>query len=44
MACINNIVAVTSILELQRAEGTILRKTFLPAPLCGGIAGVVSLL
>lgn len=44
MVCIHNIVAVTSILGLQRAEGTILRKTFFPTLLYGGIAGVISLL
>jgi lactate permease len=44
MVCIHNIVAVTSILGLQRAEGTILRKTVFPTLLYGAIAGVISLL
>jgi lactate permease len=43
MVCIHNIVAVCSILGLQHAEGTILRKTFLPTLLYGVIAGAIAL-
>ena len=42
MVCINNIVAVCSVLGLTLAEGPILRKTVLPMLLYGMIAGVVA--
>jgi lactate permease len=42
MVCINNIVAVCSVLGLSRVEGKILKKTFLPVILYGAIVGIVS--
>jgi lactate permease len=44
MVCINNIVAVCSVLGLTKAEGKILKKTVLPMLAYGIIAGAVSLL
>lgn len=44
MVCINNIVAVCSVLGLTKAEGTILKKTVVPMLAYGIIAGAVSLL
>ncbi|MBN2306882.1 L-lactate permease [Candidatus Peregrinibacteria bacterium] len=43
MICINNIVAVCSVLGLTNVEGKILKKTILPMILYGIIAGIISL-
>lgn len=43
MICINNIVAVCSVLGLVNKEGEILKKTILPMVAYGGIAGGVTL-
>ncbi|WDT87528.1 L-lactate permease [Alteromonas sp. 009811495] len=42
MVCINNIVAVASVLGLHNAEGQILRKTVLPMLVYAVLAGVVA--
>lgn len=44
MVCINNIVAVTSILSLQQKEGYILKRTVLVVILYGIIAGLMGLI
>ena len=44
MVCINNIVAVASVLALGNKEGYILKRTFLPMLIYGIIAGAFSLL
>lgn len=44
MVCINNIVAVASVLGLHNAEGQILRKTVLPMLVYAVLAGVVATL
>jgi lactate permease len=44
MVCLNNIVAVCSILGVTKQEGAILRKTVIPMVVYGGIAAGVSLL
>lgn len=44
MVCINNIVAVCSVLALTKAEGAILKKTVWPMILYGIIAGTVAML
>jgi lactate permease len=43
MVCINNIVAVCSILGIANQEGFVLKRTFVPMFLYGGIAGLVCL-
>jgi lactate permease len=43
MVCINNIVAVCSVLGLTRVEGKILKKTVIPMIFYGIIAGIVSI-
>ncbi len=44
MVCINNIVAVCSVLALERAEGDILKRTVGPMIVYGLVAGVVAML
>ncbi|WJG08155.1 lactate permease LctP family transporter [Aliiglaciecola sp. LCG003] len=44
MVCINNIVAVTAILSLQKQEGYILKRTVLVLILYGVLAGLVGLI
>ncbi len=44
MVCINNIVAVCSVLGLKKSEGIILRKTVLPMCFYGVVAGLLALL
>ena len=44
MVCINNIVAVTSVLALIGKEGAILKKTALPAVLYGLLAGIIAVI
>lgn len=44
MVCINNIVAVASVLGLQNCEGSILRKTFAPMVLYAALAGSAGIL
>lgn len=44
MICINNIVAVSSVLGLSNKEGYILKRTVIPMLIYGIIAGVVALL
>lgn len=43
MVCINNIVAVNSVLNIQNQEGAILKKTVVPMFIYGVIAAVVAL-
>ena len=43
MVCINNIVAVCSVLGLSRVEGKILKKTVIPMVVYGIIAGLASI-
>ncbi len=43
MVCINNIVAVCSVLSIVNKEGFILKRTILPMILYGAIAGAVSI-
>ncbi len=43
MICIHNIVAVCSVVGLQRKESEILRKTFVSVLLYGAVAGIISL-
>lgn len=43
MVCINNIVAVTSILALQNSEGYILKRSILVLLLYGLIAGTIGM-
>ncbi|MBU0706277.1 L-lactate permease [Patescibacteria group bacterium] len=43
MVCINNIVAVCSVLGLMNVEGRIIKKTVIPMLIYGIIAGVVSI-
>ncbi len=42
MVCINNIVAVSSVLSLSNKEGVILKSTALPMLLYGALAGIVA--
>lgn len=42
MVCINNIVAVCSVLGLSNHEGTILKKTVIPMAVYAGLAGIMS--
>lgn len=44
MVCINNIVAVCSVLGLEKSEGDILKKTVIPMIAYGVIAGAVAML
>ena len=44
MICINNIVAVSSVLGLSKKEGYILKRTTLPMILYGLIAGIIAIL
>jgi lactate permease len=44
MVCINNIVAVCSVLGIEKKEGDILKRTFLPTIVYGIIAVVAGLL
>lgn len=44
MICINNIVAVSSVLGLSNKEGYILKRTAIPMVIYGLIAGIVALL
>lgn len=43
MICINNIVAVCSVLGLVGVEGKILKKTIIPLVIYGAIAGIISI-
>lgn len=43
MVCINNIVAVNSVLNIQNQEGAILKKTVIPMVIYGVIAAIVAL-
>jgi lactate permease len=43
MVCINNIVAVASVLALGNKEGYILKRTIIPMLIFGVIAGLTSL-
>ena len=43
MVCINNIVAVNSVLNIQNQEGAIIKKTVLPMFIYGVIAAIVAL-
>lgn len=43
MVCINNIVAVSSVLNIDNQEGTIIKKTIVPMIVYGIIAAVVAL-
>ncbi|MNC29006.1 L-lactate permease [compost metagenome] len=42
MICLNNIIAVCSILGIGNAEGKIIKKTVLPMLVYGGIAAVMA--
>lgn len=44
MVCINNIIAVCSVLDVRNQEGTILKKTVIPMTIYGIIAAVVAAL
>lgn len=44
MVCINNIVAVSSVLNINNQEGTIIKKTVVPMTVYGIIAAAVALL
>ena len=44
MVCINNIIAGCSVLGVDNAEGTILKKTVIPMLLYGVIAALVAYL
>ncbi|SFO08801.1 L-lactate permease [Xenorhabdus japonica] len=44
MVCLNNIIAVCSILGITNAEGQIMKKTILPMLVYGGIAAVMALI
>jgi len=44
MVCINNIVAVCSVLGLMREEGNIIKRTTIPVIIYGIIAALVALL
>ncbi len=44
MVCINNIVAVTSVLALGNQEGYILKRTILPTLFYGLLAGIIAVL
>ncbi|MBI6550436.1 L-lactate permease [Xenorhabdus lircayensis] len=44
MVCLNNIIAVCSILGIANAEGQIIKKTILPMLVYGGIAAVMALI
>lgn len=44
MVCINNIVAVSSVLNMEKQEGTIIKKTVVPMVVYGIIAGAVAIL
>ncbi|MCK3658752.1 lactate permease [Pasteurellaceae bacterium Pebbles2] len=44
MVCINNIVAVSSVLNMNNQEGTIIKKTIIPMVVYGVIAALVAVL
>jgi lactate permease len=44
MVCINNIVAVCSVLGIEKKEGDILKRTFLPTIVYGIITMIAGLL
>ncbi|WP_416191994.1 L-lactate permease [Neisseria sp. CCUG12390] len=44
MVCINNIIAVCSVLGIDKAEGSIIKKTVIPMSIYGVIAVVVALI
>ncbi|OTA21149.1 L-lactate permease [Xenorhabdus beddingii] len=44
MVCLNNIIAVCSILGIANAEGQIMKKTILPMLVYGGIAAVMAVI
>ncbi|WP_267881328.1 L-lactate permease [Xenorhabdus nematophila] len=44
MICLNNIIAVCSILGISNAEGQIMKKTILPMLVYWGIAAVMALI
>lgn len=44
MVCINNIIAVCSVLGIDKAEGSIIKKTVIPMAIYGVIAVVVALI
>ncbi|WP_338885192.1 MULTISPECIES: L-lactate permease [Xenorhabdus] len=44
MVCLNNIIAVCSILGITNAEGQIMKKTILPMLIYGGIAAIMALI
>lgn len=43
MVCINNIVAVSSVLNISNQEGTIIKKTIIPMIIYGIIAALGAL-
>ena len=43
MVCINNIVAVSSVLNISNQEGTIIKKTIIPMMIYGIIAALCAL-
>ncbi|SON53010.1 protein of unknown function [Vibrio tapetis subsp. tapetis] len=43
MVCINNIIAVSTILGISNQEGYIIKRTVIPMILYGVIVGVVSI-
>ena len=44
MVCINNVIAVSSVLNIDNQEGTIIKKTVMPMMIYGIIAALVALL
>ena len=44
MVCINNIVAVCSVLDVHNQEGAIIKKTFVPMFIYGIITAIVAVL
>ena len=44
MVCINNIVAVSSVLNIQNQEGTIIKTTIIPMVIYGIIAALCATL
>ena len=44
MVCINNIIAVCSVLDVQNQEGAIIKKTVIPMAIYGVIAALMAVL
>ena len=44
MVCINNIIAVCSVLDVQNQEGAIIKKTVIPMVIYGVIAALMAVL